>query len=585
LSLFAIQMTDHLDRLRHSTAHIMAHAVVELFPGTKLGIGPAIENGFYYDFDCPQILNEAMFPKIQEKMKEIIEEDLRFERKELSKDEALEYFAKRAEKYKIELINELTDSDRVSIYQHDNFIDLCKGPHVSSTGKVKAFKLLKVAGAYWRGDENNPMLQRIYGTAFENQKELEEYLLRLEEAEKRDHRKLAKALNLFSFPEKYGPGLVNWHPKGAIIRNVIENFWIEEHEKKGYKLVYTPHIAKKELFEISGHYEYYKDFMFTMEIEGQEYVLKPMNCPLQILIYKSNIHSYRELPIRYAELGTVYRNEKSGVLHGGLRVRGFTMDDAHIFCREDQVFDEIIGVVKLALYFMDSFGFKDVKLELSMMDKDDPEKYAGDLKSWEFAENSLKDVLNHLDIEYDEIEGEAAFYGPKIDFKIVDSLGRSWQLTTVQFDFNLPERFDINYVGSDGANHRVYLIHRAILGGLERFISILIEHYGGSLPLWLSPEQVRILPIADRHLDFAEEVRENLYKAGIRVTIDSRREKLNMKIREAELEKIPYSFIIGDKEAEGRSISVRKHKQGDIGVQSIEEIKDHILREIKEKAR
>jgi len=570
-------MLEYLEKLRHSASHVLAHAVTELFPGTKLGIGPAIEDGFYYDFECPETLNEELFSRIQDKMQEIIDRNLSFVRKEMTRGEALDILTKSGEKYKIELLEKLVDTETVSFYQHDGFMDLCKGPHVESTGEIKVFKLLRVAGAYWRGDENNPMLQRIYGTAYENQQDLDDYLTKLEEAAKRDHRKLCRELDFFSFPENLGPGLLVWHPKGSITREVMEEFWKKEHKRRGYQLIYTPHIAKKELFEKSGHYDYYKDFMFTIKIDNNEYVLKPMNCPMQILIYKSRIHSYRELPIRYAELGTVYRNEKSGVLHGGLRVRGFTMDDGHIFCSRDQIEDEIAGVVELAQFFMETFGFKDVKTELSLMDKNNTEKYAGALESWEISENSLRNVLTRMGIDFEEIPGEAAFYGPKIDFKIIDSLGRSWQLTTVQFDFNLPERFDINYVGQDGMNHRIYLIHRAILGGLERFTSILLEHYGGSLPLWLSPEQVRILPIADRHLDYAKEVEGLFINSGVRVHIDSRREKLSMKIRESEVEKVPYSFIVGDKEAEGRTVSVRRHKHGDLGSQPIESILKEII--------
>jgi threonyl-tRNA synthetase len=578
-------MNDYLEKVRHSASHVMAQAVVELFPETKLGFGPAIENGFYYDFDCPVTLNEEVFDKIQDKMREIINKDSPFVQREMPREEAIEFFRNRGEKYKVELIVDMIEDKIVTLYQHDNFIDLCKGPHVESTGNIKIIKLLRVAGAYWRGDEKKPMLQRIYATAFNTQEELDEYIAKLEEAEKRDHRKLSKTLDLFSFPERCGPGLILWHPKGAVIRNVIENFWKEEHIKRGYKLVYTPHIGKRELFEASGHYQFYQDYMFTLEFEGMQYALKPMNCPMHILIYKSDLHSYRELPIRYAELGTVYRNEKSGVLHGGMRVRGFTQDDAHIFCSQDQIKGEVTDVIKLVQYFMKCFGFDDVKVDLSMMDKDNPTKYAGDPKRWEVAESTLREILVEQGIPFKECPGEAAFYGPKIDFKLFDSLGRSWQLSTVQFDFNLPDRFDINFVGSDGTNQKIYMIHRAILGAFERFISVLIEYYGGDLPLWLAPEQVRLLPIADRHLPYSGELENILKNAGIRVEMDKRREKLNNKIRDAELDKIPYIFIMGDKEVQSSSVSIRRHKHGDVGSQSIENIIKEIKTNINDKTK
>ncbi|MDI6839618.1 MAG: threonine--tRNA ligase [bacterium] len=546
----------------HSTAHIMAQAVKDLFPKVKLGIGPAIEDGFYYDFDAPRPFTPEDIDKIEKKMKELIKADYKFTRKELNKTEAIDYFKAQGESYKIELINEL--SGTVSIYSNGAFTDLCLGPHISSTGKIKAFKLLKVAGAYWRGDENNPMLQRIYGVSYPTQAELDNHIKRIEEAKLRDHRKLGKELDLFSIFDEAGPGLVCWHPNGAIVKRVIEDFWKEEHIKRGYKFVSTPHIAKSNLWHTSGHYEFY-EHMTNLKFGDEDYVLKPMNCIYHILIYKSKIRSYKELPIRYAELGTVYRYERSGVLHGLVRVRGFTQDDAHIFCREDQVMDELIGVLELAQYMMKTFGFSEYQVDLSVGEQGMDKKYAGSNKDWEHAERVLAKVLKLKGLNYKRAEGEAVFYGPKIDIKLLDALGRPWQGTTIQFDFNLPQRFGLSYIGEDNKPHPVIMIHRAVLGSLERFLGCLIEHYKGAFPVWLSPVQVVVATVSKGVEAYAKNVLAQLEAHKIRVELDIGPNKIGHKIREAIINKVPYILIIGEKEESTNSVSVRARVEGDIG--------------------
>ena len=542
-----------LDTLRHSTAHVMAQAVKDLFGDVKLAIGPAIEDGFYYDFDAPVRFTEEDLEKIEKRMQEIIDEDLPFERQKMSREEAIEFFKELDEPYKVELLEEM-DDDTVTLYRQGYFVDLCRGPHVPSTGKIGAFKLLSLAGAYWRGDERNKMLQRIYGTAFFDKKSLRQYLRRLEEAKKRDHRKLGKELDLFSVSEDVGPGLVHWHPMGARIRNIIETFWRDSHYEHGYELLYTPHIGRSELWQRSGHLDFYKEGMYApMEIDEQDYYVKPMNCPFHIQIYNSQIRSYRDLPLRWAELGTVYRYEKSGVLHGLLRVRGFTQDDAHIFCTPEQIEDEILEVLRFSLYLWRCFGFEDITAYLATR----PEKSVGDPERWEQAQVSLEKAVAAEGLDCKVDVGGGAFYGPKIDLKIRDAIGREWQTTTIQFDFNLPERFDMTYMGADGERHRPYMVHRALLGSLERFFGILVEHYAGAFPLWLAPVQARVMTITDRQIPFAEEVVDQLKKARVRAEADFRNEKLGFKIREAQVKKIPYALVIGDREVENRQVAPR----------------------------
>ena len=568
---------NELEILRHSTAHIMAQAVKELYPETKITIGPSIKDGFYYDFDRDTPFTVEDLEKIEKKMNEIIKSNLSFERTEVSKDEARKIF--KDESYKIELINEIPD-EKVSIYKQGNFIDLCRGPHLPSTGKVKSFKLLSLAGSYWRGSEKNKMLQRIYGTSFFSKDELEKYLQKLEEAKKRDHRKLGKELDLFSMDDEVGAGLVNWHPKGALIRYLIENFWREEHYKNGYQIVYSPHIARVNLWHTSGHMDFYKENMYSpMDIEGMPYIVKPMNCPFHIKIYKSKLKSYRELPIRWAELGTVYRYERSGVLHGLLRVRGFTQDDAHIFCRLDQLSDEIERVLNFTLYMLRSFGFKDFDVYLSTR----PEGYVGTLSNWEKATDALKGALDKAGLKFEIDPGAGVFYGPKIDVKIKDSLDRTWQCSTIQVDFNLPERFDVKYIGEDGAAHQPIMIHRALLGSLERFFGCLIEHYAGAFPLWLAPVQAKVMTITDKQNDYASEVLNQLLNSGIRGEADLRNEKVGFKIREAQLEKTPYMLIAGNKEVESKTVSVRKRDGTDMGAMGIEKLVEILKEEINSK--
>ena len=562
----------------HTTSHIMAQAVKELFPQFKVTIGPAIENGFYYDFDTNGYnFTEEDLRNIENKMKEIIKRSLPIERIELPKGEAIEYFKKIGEDYKIEILNEIPD-ESVSIYKQGDFADLCRGPHLPNTSYVKAIKLLSSSGSYWRGDENNARLQRIYGISFPTEEQLQEYLNKLEEAKKRDHRVLGKELDLFSVHEEIGPGLILWHPKGAAIRRVIEEFWIKEHLKRDYQLVYTPHVGRSKLWEISGHLNYYKENMYPqMELDNQQYYIKPMNCPFHIMIYKTKVRSYRDLPIRYCELGTVYRYERSGVLHGLLRVRGFTQDDAHIFARPDQILDEIKEVVKFAYFILNRFGFKEYEVFVSTRPKDS----VGSPEMWEEATKALMNALNELNIPYKIDEGAGAFYGPKIDITIKDALGRSWQCTTIQFDFNLPERFDVTYRDKDGIDKRPYLIHRALLGSFERFFATLIEYYGGNFPLWLAPIQVAVLPISEENVEYADKIYKALKDNEIRVTINRSDEKLNAKIRDAEIEKIPYMVIVGKKEREQNLVSVRKHSVGDLGKMTLEQFLNLIKEEIK----
>ena len=568
-----------LETIRHSASHVMAQAVKRLFPEAKFGVGPAIENGFYYDIDLPRSLTPDDLIRIEEEMRKIVQQDYPFERSDVSKQEARGLFEKLGQPYKVEIIDEL-EEETLSIYRQGDFVDLCRGPHVESTGKIGAFKLLNVAGAYWRGDEKRPMLQRIYGTAFPTQEELDEYLWRMEEARRRDHRRLGQDLDLFSVSEQVGPGLILWHPKGSRVRVAIEEFWRKAHYDAGYEVVFTPHVGRALLWETSGHLGYYAENMYpAMELEGESYYTKPMNCPFHIEIYRTRIRSYRDLPLRWAELGTVYRFERSGVLHGLLRVRGFTQDDAHIFCRPDQLESEVLGCLDLALYLLRSFGFHEYDVYLSTR----PEKFVGNPENWDEATEALRLALEKHGLPYHVDEGGGAFYGPKIDIKIKDALGRLWQCTTIQFDFNEPERFDISFVGDDGKEHRPYMLHRALLGSLERFFAILVEQYAGAFPLWLAPTQAILLPIADRHLDYAEDAARRLRAAGLRVEVDARREKVNFKIRDAQLQKIPYMLVVGDKEVAAGSASLRSRTEGDLGPKPLGEIEELLLRQVADK--
>lgn len=568
-----------LEALRHSCSHIMAQAVTELFPGVKLAIGPSIADGFYYDFDKKEPFTPQDLEKITEKMKEIIKKNYPFVRSEKSREEALKFFRKKGEKYKVELIQDM-DDEKVIIYEQGGFIDLCRGPHVKSTDEIKYFKLLSVAGAYWRGDEKRERLQRIYGTTFFTQEELDKYLYLLEEAKKRDHRKLGVELDLFSMHERAGAGLIYWHPKGSRIRKVIEDFWEEEHLKNGYELVDIPHIARIDLWQTSGHVDFYQEYMYSpMDIEGQKYIIKPMNCPGHILIYKTKVRSYRDLPIRWAELGTVYRYERSGVLHGLMRVRGFTQDDAHIFCRPEQLEDEIVGVIKFVLFMLNTFGFSDYDVALSTR----PEKYVGTLESWQKAESALKKALEKVKLAYAVNPGEGVFYGPKIDIKIKDSLGRAWQCSTIQVDFNLPERFDMTFIDISGQRRRPIMIHRALLGSLERFFGVLIEHYGGAFPVWLAPVQATVLTITDSQKEYGQKVYNLLKEKSIRVEADFANEKIDKKIREAQIQKIPYMLVIGKREAEAETVAVRRRDQKDLGPVKVDPFIENILKEIENK--
>jgi len=555
-----------LDTLRHSCSHVMAQAVKELWPGTRLAIGPSIEEGFYYDFDRQEPFTDEDLSRIEEKMREIITKDEPFLREELAREKALELFKGLKEDYKVELIQGLTD-EKVSIYKTGTgFLDLCRGPHIKSTGEIKAFKLLSVAGAYWHGIETNPMLQRIYGTCFVSKAELDAYLKNLQEARLRDHRKLGPALELFDiYHEEAGAGLVFYHPKGAMLRKIIEDYEKEEHLKRGYQLVMTPHIMQAGLWKTSGHYDYYKENMYTLNIDDKEFVLKPMNCPGHILIYKSKSRSYRDLPLRFFELGTVYRHEKAGVLHGLLRVRGFTQDDAHIFCLPEQLKNEIKLVIDFVFDTMKVFGFDSLGIELSTR----PAKYIGSEDDWQKATLALEESLKEKGLSFDVNVGEGAFYGPKIDIKLKDALNRKWQCATIQCDFALPARFGLSYVDSDGREKQPIMLHRVLLGSLERFTGALVEHYAGALPLWLSPVQVVILPIKPELEPYANQVKESLEAEAIRVGVDNRNETLNKRIREAELEKTPYVLVVGEREAANQSVAVRKRGKGDLGAVAI----------------
>jgi len=570
-----------LYRVRHSTAHIMAEAVVEMFPEAEIAIGPPIEDGFYYDFDLPRSLTPEDLEVIEKRMREIIAENHEFKKEVISADEARQIF--KDQSYKLELIDgleqggfdeygePLDEQPEISTYTQDTFTDLCRGPHVENTGRInpEAIKLLQVAGAYWRGDENRPMLQRIYGTAWNSATELEEFLWKLEQARKRDHRRLGRELDLFSISEDVGPGLILWHPKGGMVRKITEDYCREEHEKGGYDFVYSPHIGKANLWETSGHLDWYQENMYSpIDIEGQQYFLKPMNCPFHVEIYKSQLRSYRDLPLRYAEWGTVYRYERSGVLHGLLRVRGFTQDDAHLFCRPDQMPKEIDRVLQFSLNLLRAFGFKDFQAYLATRN---PEKSAGKPEDWEEPTEALIQALDRAEIPYQIDEGEAVFYGPKIDLKIKDALGREWQLSTIQFDFILPEHFDMTYIGENGREHRPYMIHRALLGSMERFMGVLIEHYGGAFPVWLAPVQAAIIPIADRHMEYAHSLASQLKDAKLRVQVDDRGERMNAKIRDAQMQKIPYMLVIGDREVEAGTVAVRLRSGENLGAIAIDD--------------
>jgi len=570
-----------LYRIRHSSAHVMAQTVMEMFPDeAKLAIGPPIADGFYYDFELPRPLTPEDLEVIEARMREIIGGDFEFETRVVSADEAREIFD--GQPYKLELIEGLEGggvdeygepteaAPEISVYTHDTFIDLCRGPHLERTGQINpaALKLLSVAGAYWRGDENRPMLQRIYGTAWETSEELEQHLWKLEEAKKRDHRVLGRELDLFSISEDVGPGLILWHPKGGMVRKLAEDFSREEHEKAGYDFVYTPHIGKSKLWETSGHLDWFADAMYpALEVEEQKYYLKPMNCPFHIQIYKSKTRSYRDLPLRYAEWGTVYRYERSGTLHGLLRVRGLTQDDAHLFCRPDQMPEEIDRTLDFSLHILRSFGFDEIHAYLATRD---PDKAAGDPAQWEAPTQALQDSLERSGLPYQIEEAEATFYGPKIDLKVKDALDREWQLSTIQFDFFLPERFGLAFVGEDGQEHQPYMIHRALMGAMERFFGTLIEHHAGAFPVWLAPVQVSLIPIADRHVEYAHGVADQLREAGLRVELDDRSERMNAKIRDAQVQKVPYMLVMGDREVEADQVSVRLRSEEDLGAMSIE---------------
>ncbi len=578
LKIFTFEDPQGKETYWHSTSHLMAHAIQSIFPEAKFGVGPAIETGFYYDIDINTQLTEETLLAIEKKMMEIAAKDQSFCRKELSKADALKFFTAKGDNYKQEIISDLDDANTViSIYEEGDFTDLCTGPHLPSAGKIKYVKLLSISGSYWRGDEKNKQLQRIYGISFPKKKMLEDHITFLEEAKKRDHRKLGRQLDLFSIQEDAGAGLIYWHPKGARIRNTIESFWRQAHFANGYDILYSPHMGKSWLWETSGHLVTYKENMYApMNIDDQNFYVKPMNCPFHIMIYKSDLRSYRDLPLRWAELGTVYRYEKSGVLHGLLRVRGFTQDDAHIFCTEEQMESEIIEVIRFSNYIWKSFGFEKLKYYVATK----PEKAVGEDSLWEKATQSLITALNKEGLPFEMDEGGGAFYGPKIDIKIKDALNREWQMTTIQFDWNLPERFDMKYIGEDGKEHRPFMIHRALLGSLERFFGVLIEHYGGAFPVWLSPVQTAVIPVSQNYFEYAKKVAAALKEKGVLVELDERNEKIGYKIRDWETKKVPYMLVVGEKEQESGSVSVRKHKEGDKGSISIDAFISEITQEI-----
>jgi threonyl-tRNA synthetase len=576
LRILTAKDPDAVQVFRHSAAHLLAAAVLELYPNVKLGIGPPIENGFFYEFVRDEPFTPEDLEKIEAKMHELAAKDIPNERKLIPKSEALDLYRNSKQEFKCQLVEEKASEPMVSFYTTGKFIDFCRGPHIPSTGRIKAFKLMNVAGAYWKGQEGNPQMQRIYGACFVDQKELEEYLHKLEEAKRRDHRRLGTELDLFSIEEDAGPGLIFWHPKGGIIRRQMEDWLRAELVRHGYELVFTPHVMRRHLWETSGHTGFYRESMFgPMEVEKDLYQLKPMNCPGHILIYKSRLRSYRELPIRLAELGTVYRYERSGVLHGLLRVRGFTQDDAHIFCVPEQIEREIEDCVEFAWDVLRVFGFDRYEVELSARDPAKPGDYAGTVEEWERAEGALRNTLERMKVPFKYMPGEAVFYGPKIDVKLVDAIGRPWQLTTVQFDFNLPRRFELEYVGDDGLRHQPLMVHRALWGSVERFFGVLIEHYAGAFPVWLAPVQATVLPVSGKFEDYARRVAQELRNAGFRVHLDDRNEKLQAKIRDAQLEKIPYMLVLGGKEAEAGTVSVRHRAKGDLGPRSLEQfVKD-----------
>ncbi|MDD2463887.1 MAG: threonine--tRNA ligase [Desulfobulbus sp.] len=572
----SVQSEAGLVILRHSTAHLMALAIKELYGDkVKVAIGPAIEDGFYYDFDREKAFSPEDFAEIEAKMTELVNARVPFERREVSREEAIHFFEELGEVYKLELLKEM-DVDTVSLYTHGKFVDLCRGPHVPDASWIKVFKLLRVAGSYWRGDEKRPMLTRIYGTAFADKKELKQYLDRLEEARKRDHRKLGKQLGLFTVQDQIGPGLILWQPRGALLRRLLEDYWKDEHYKNDYQLLYTPHIARQDLWKTSGHLDFYGENMYSpMEIDEVMYQLKPMNCPFHIGVYKADKHSYREFPIRWCELGTVYRYERTGALHGLMRVRGFTQDDAHIFCRPDQLEDEIFNIIDLNLHILKTFGFDQYDVYLSTR----PEKYVGSDEHWQLSTQALKQALEKKGLDYQLDPGEGVFYGPKIDIKIKDQLGRSWQCSTIQVDFNLPERFQMSYTGVDGGEHQPIMIHRALMGSLERFIGVLIEHYAGAFPLWLAPEQARIMNITDDQAEYCEKVYAKLRALGVRIEKDLRNEKLNYKIREAQVMKVPYMLIIGEREKEEGTVTVRRKDGQNLPAMSPEAFVDLVIDE------
>ena len=567
-----------LTTIRHSAAHIMAAAINNLFPGTTFDIGPATEDGFYYDVDTGGRLGENDLPRIQEEMQRIIKEQHPFQYKEMSREQARQFLEEQGQKYKVERLEDIPEGQKITFYETAGFTDLCGGPHVEHTGQIKAFRLLSVAGSYYRGDERNPMLERIYGTAFHDKKALKKYIQHLEEARKRDHRRLGKELDLFSVNSGAGPGLICWHPKGALVRHIIESYWRDQHYKNGYELLYTPHLGQADLWKTSGHLDFYSDSMYApMQIDEQDYYMKPMNCPFHIQVYKSRNRSYRELPLRWAELGTVYRYEKSGVLHGLLRVRGFTQDDAHIICTPEQVEDEIRKVLDFSISMWQAFGFQDIKAYLATQ----PSKAVGEADAWTEARQSLENAVEAVGLQCEVEEGGGAFYGPKIDLKIQDALGREWQTSTIQFDFNIPERFDMTYVGTDGNKHRPYMVHRALLGSLERFFGILLEHYAGAFPLWLAPEQVRVLPVGENYLSYARQVKDELRAADVRADVDADDDTVGAKIRKARNARLPYMLVVGAEEEENALVAVRSRKNGEEGKCSVNEF----LQQLEEKAK
>jgi threonyl-tRNA synthetase len=587
LRLLTERDQEALEVYRHSSAHVLATAVLELFPETKLGHGPPTDTGFFYDFYRPAPFTPEDLEKIEKRMQEVVARDEKFEREFLPRDEGLARFRQEGDFMKVHFIEQFTKpGEPISTYRNGRFVDFCRGPHVPSTGRIKAFKLTNIAGAYWLGDEKNPQLQRIYGTSFFNKKDLEQHLHALEEAKKRDHRVLGQQLDLFSIQELAGPGLIFWHPKGGLIRKEMEDWMRDEYLKRGYSLVYTPHVFRVNLWKTSGHEGYYAQNMFTpMELDDADYRLKPMNCPGHILIYANALRSYRDLPVRLGELGTVYRYERSGVMHGLLRVRGFTQDDAHIFCTPEQIEDEIVGCMEFALAVLNAFGFSEYQVELSTWDPNDKKSFLGGDEKWELANHSLESALSRLNVPYKVIPGEAAFYGPKIDVKLVDAIGRPWQLSTVQFDFNLPERFQLEYVAEDGTRKRPLMVHRALYGSVERFFGVLIEHYAGAFPVWLSPVQAAVVPISEKHVDYGRKVTQQLKEAGIRVHLDDRNEKMNAKVREHAMQKVPFVLVVGEKEAEAGTVNVRvRGQQQPEGTVPVEQFVERVKRLIAEKA-